>query len=126
MFDSLLQFSDAGVFLLRAALAAVFLWHGIPKLRKAREQASHMNWPVSAMVALGLAETLGAIGVLLGAFTQLSALILAVVMAGALYMKIFKWHVPFSAHDRTGWEFDLILFAVALMLVFGGGGALGL
>jgi len=77
------------------------------------------------MVTLvGLIETVGAIAVLIGLFTPLGALGLAVIMVGALHYKINKWHVPFTAMEKMGWEFDLILLAAALLLMTTGAGPL--
>ena len=37
-----------------------------------------------------------------------------------------KWGMPFAAMDKTGWEFDLILFAANIFLLVHGGGAIGI
>ena len=49
-------------------------------------------------------------------------ILIGLVMLGALKLKIFKWKAPFSAHDKMGWEFDLILLAAAAALLFLGAG----
>jgi len=56
-----------------------------------------------------------------GFYLQLSALLLAGVMAGAIWMKTTKWHVPFVATDKTGRELDLI-FLPLILLFFSAGG----
>ncbi len=123
MLESLLQYQNIGWLVLRVALAAIFLYHGVPKLKEAHVKAAGMGWRVWQIVLLGLVETLGALGILFGVFLQVSALGLCVVMLGAIWMKVSKWHVPFSAMDKMGWEFDLILFAASLILLLGGGGS---
>lgn len=124
MFEQLIQYNDIGLFLLRLAVAAVFIYHSLPKLKNARKMAEAMDWPMGAALALGLVELLAAIGLILGLYTQLAALLLAIVMIGAIYFKIIKWRTPFSAMDKMGWEFDLILLAANVAILLSGGGAI--
>lgn len=124
--EPLLRYSDVGLLALRLALGAVFIVHGWPKIQKAKAMASGMGTSATFVTALGLVEVLAALGVILDVFVQLSALLLAVVMLGALKMKIFDWKIPFAAHDKTGWEFDLILLAAAIVILVTGGGNLGI
>lgn len=123
MFFSLLHtYGDGGLLALRIALGAVFIYHGLPKLKHPSAVAAGIGLPLWFAVLLGLGETLGGLGVLLGFLTELSSLVLAVVMLGALYFKIAKWGMPFSALDKTGWEFDLVLLAAAILLMTMGPG----
>jgi len=110
--------------LLRVALGAIFLVHGMPKLKMAHKLASMLEMSSGMVTLVGLIETVGAIAVLIGLFTPLGALGLAVIMVGALHYKINKWHVPFTAMEKMGWEFDLILLAAALLLMTTGAGPL--
>ena len=110
--------------LLRVALGAIFLVHGMPKLKMAQKLAPMMEMSSGMLTLVGLIETVGAIAVLIGLFTPLGALGLAVIMVGALHYKINKWHVPFTAMEKMGWEFDLILLAAALLLMTTGAGPL--
>lgn len=123
--EPLLQYSDAGLLALRLALGAVFIYHGWPKIKKAKAMASGMGTSATFVTVLGLVEVLSALGVILDVFVQLSALLLTLVMLGAIKMKIFKWKIPFAAHDKTGWEFDLILLAAAIVILVTGGGNIG-
>ncbi len=104
-------FGDLGLLVLRIALGIVFLMHGIPKLKMKG------SW-----LLLGIAETSGGLAIVFGFLTQLAALGLAIVMLGAIYMKISKWKVPFTAKDKLGWEYDWALLGIALALVFLGAG----
>lgn len=121
----LLQYGDAGLFILRLALGAVFIVHGWPKIKKAKALSSGMGTSAAFVTALGLVEVLAALGVILDVFIQLSALLLAIVMLGAIKMKILDWKIPFMAHDKTGWEFDLLLLASAIVILVTGGGNIG-
>jgi uncharacterized membrane protein YphA (DoxX/SURF4 family) len=67
---------------------------------------------------LAVIEPLAALGILLGLLTDYMALILAVVMVGAIYTKIKVWNVSFGG----GWELDFLLLLCCVALVFLGGG----
>ncbi len=125
MFAQLLQYNDAGLLLLRIAVAVIFLYHGLPKLSKSKVMSQMMGMPAGMIFMLGIFETLAALGLALGIYTQLSALVLGVVMVGAIGTKMMKWGVPFSAMDKTGWEFDFILLFASLSILLGGGGSIG-
>lgn len=77
---------------------------------------------INLMRFLSVAEPLGAVAVLLGFLTQAAAVGLGLVMIGAMYLKITTWKTPFSAHDKTGWEFDLMIFSGLVVLFFSGAG----
>lgn len=109
---------------LRISLGAIFIVHGTPKIRMAEKFAPGMGMSPGMVKLVGIIETVGGILVLLGLFTQLGAIGIAVIMAGALHYKINKWHAPFTAMDKTGWELDLIFLAAALLLMSSGGGML--
>jgi len=128
LFIDLLQFSDTGLFVLRLVVGIIFLYHALPKLKDAKGMAAMMGkegmGPMVLM--LGLVESVSAIGIILGIFTQFLALVLAVVMVGAIVMKTAKWNVPFTAMDKTGWEFDLLLLAANVAILLTGGGSITL
>ena len=117
---------DLGLFILKLAVAVVFLYHSWPKLKNPQAMAQGIGWPSLAVLTLGLVEFLSSLGYLTGVYIQVSAFLLIVVMVGAISMKIMKWKVPFAAYDKTGWEFDFILLAsnLAILLTDGGAGKL--
>jgi putative oxidoreductase len=110
-------FENYGLLLLRLALGAVFIYHGTKKLGNWKSQPGFFRF-------LGVAETLGSLAMIAGFLTQFAGIGLAIIMAGAIYKKTREWHVPFSADKTTGWEFDMVLFAVALALVALGAGTI--
>lgn len=126
MFTQLLQYNDVGLLLLRIAIAVVFLYHGLPKLSKSKMMSQMMGIPAGMIFMLGIVESLASLGIAFGIYTQLSALLLAIVMMGAINMKMMKWGVPFAASDKTGWEFDFILLFASVAVLLGGGGSIGI
>ncbi len=122
MFEQLLQYSDVGFFLLRIAIAVIFIYHGLPKLSKAKEMSLGMGMPAWMIFLLGAVEVLASFGLIFGVYAQLSALLLTLVMLGAIFMKVVKWKVPFSAMDKMGWEFDFILLFASIFILLSGGG----
>ena len=126
MLAQLLQYNDVGLLLLRITIAIIFLYHGLPKLSKAKAMSAMMGMPAGMIFMLGMVEILASLGISFGVFTQVSALFLAIVMVGAIGMKAMKWYVPFAAMDKTGWEFDLILLFASIAVLLGGGGSIGI
>ena len=123
LFISLYDYADVGALLLRLVIGAIFLVHGVQKIKMWRMQASE-QMPIGllwTMRLLSIVEPLGGIAMALGVLTPFAALGFAVIMLGAISMKQ-KWQTPFAAHDKTGWEFDLMILAVVVALLFFGPG----
>lgn len=120
------QYTDVVSLILRLAIAAIFAYHALPKLKNASGMAQMVGMPVGMVFMLGVVELLSSIGMALGIYVQVSALLLGIVMIGAIGMKTMKWHVPFGAMDKTGWEFDLILLAANIVILVNGGGTIGI
>lgn len=125
MLEVFSSFNDIALLGLRLALAIIFIYHGLPKLRQPAAMAKMVAMPTAMIFVLGAMEFGAGVLLALGYYAQIAALVLAVVMVGALMMKIFKWRAPFSAMDKMGWEFDLILLAASLVVLTVGPGAIG-
>lgn len=126
MLFELNQYSDVSFFILRLVIAAIFMYHALPKLKGANMMSQAMGMPAGMIFMLGAVEFVSSLGMIFGVQIQLAALLLAIVMIGAIYFKMMKWHIPFAAMDKTGWEFDLILLAANIVLLVNGGGAMGI
>lgn len=126
MFDQLIQYNNVGVLVLRFAVAIIFIYHALPKLQNSKGMARMVGMASGMVFMLGLVELIASIGITVGFYTQLAALLLAIIMVGAIGMKTMKWHVSFAATDKTGWEFDFILFAASVVILLGGGGTIGI
>lgn len=126
MLEQLLDYNDIGLFALRLSLAIIFFYHGWPKMTKAASMAQMIGMSAAMVFMLGLIEAVSAVAMTIGFYTQLAALLMAVIMIAATYYKMIKWQMPFAAMDKTGWEFDLILFGGAVAILLGGGGSIGI
>lgn len=118
---------NVGLLVLRVALGSIFFVHGRSKWRLWRGKPTDMPGHMHNLLRFAsILETVGSLLVLFGLYTQIDAALLAIVMLGALYFKLFVWKVPFTLPDRAGWEFDFILLASLTMLILVGGGAYSL
>ncbi len=130
--DYLSTFPEWGPLLLRLTLGAAFITHGYPKLF--RNFSGVAGWfdaigirPGKFWALLvGMVEFFGGMLLVLGVFTQIAALFLAIVMLVAL-TKV-KWgKSPYvDGKGGMGWELDLAYLAVAVALLFLGPGAYSL
>jgi uncharacterized membrane protein YphA (DoxX/SURF4 family) len=110
-----------GLMLVRIAAGAVFLAHGIAKLQ-------NMEGTIAFFGMLGLAsfwayvvaivETVGGVALILGFFTGVMGMLLAVTMVVAIF--IVKLKVGFIVPG--GYEIDLMLLAASLSVALAGPG----
>jgi uncharacterized membrane protein YphA (DoxX/SURF4 family) len=112
MARTVLHNRDWALFILRLAVAAIFLYHGTQKWvfwgPEAIDIPSYMLW---IMRALAVAEPLAAVALLAGWKMHAAALGLMIVMAAALTMKI-RFEQPFPA-----WELEFLTLAACTVLL---------
>lgn len=110
---------NLGLLLLRLAVGIVFLLHGIGKLGNMAGttmffESLGMNAFMAWLVAI--IETVGGAFLILGVWTSLAGLLIAIIMVGAyVTVKIGK---PFVG----GYEFEAVLFLASLAISFLGAG----
>jgi putative oxidoreductase len=126
IFPQLFAFEQLAPFILRLVLGIIFVIHGYPKLFKAYSETVKFFESVGIKPAkfwvfvVGAVEFFGGIALIVGFFTQIAAILIAINMLVAiLWVKIWK----FKKGLVDGYEFDLILLAVAIALLFLGAGA---
>jgi len=103
IFPILLEYSDWGLLALRLVIAAIFLYHAMPKLKMPGMMATMMKMPAMMIFMMGVCET-----------------------AGAIWFKITTWKTGFMSMNTTGWEFDLVLLAANAAILLGGVGSIAL
>jgi len=125
MIQPLLPFYDLALLALRLVLGVILIAHGYPKLRDLKGTSA---WLASvgfrpgilfALIALAV-EFFGGIALILGFFTQVVALLLF----AQFLIIVFK--VNRSKGLKGGYEFDLLIAAVAAVLATTGGGLYGI
>lgn len=120
MLEFLDPYFGLGSWVLRGGLAAVFIYHGVPKLKSPSMVASLYGAPSFVGILHGLVEVAGGLALVLGVYDREAALVLSVIMLGALYFHWFKWRTPFSKKGvGPGWEFELVLLGGLLTLLLG-------
>ena len=124
VFPQLLRFSDVALLCLRLIVAAVFFESGRRHASDPVGRAASIGLSPGVTRVLGWAEMAAAFGVALGVFTQVAALILMLVMLGAIQKKIFVWHIGFWGENTYGWHYDLTFLVANLVILTTGGGPL--
>jgi len=114
-----------GVTILRIVVGIVFVVHGAQKLFvfglggiTGFFVQSHIPLPAIAAPVVTFVEFLGGIALILGVFTRIAAILLAIDMAGAILFV----HGRNGFFLPTGFEFALTLLAANLALAIGGPG----
>jgi len=117
--------------LLRIALASVFIYHGVLKLLNLEGFAQMLPISYLQVVLVALAETGGGLLVLLGGFrddaisdltTRIGAALNIPVIIGAIAMVHWgQWNfVPSATHPMGGFEFQTVLLLIMAYLVITG------
>jgi putative oxidoreductase len=131
IFPELADYTEWGLLALRIAIAIVFVVHGWPKVVGAKNMVEQMmggpNTGATAFfTAQGVVEVVGGVALALGVLTQVVAIIFGVIMLGAIVLKITQMKMAFMAQEAVGWEFDFILLAALILLLFAGPGDLAI
>jgi putative oxidoreductase len=86
--EGLEKLKPLALLLLRLGLGIIFVFHGYPKLfthtREAMQSFSHMGFPVYFAYISGVVEFFGGLLLIVGLFTRIAGLLLAIEMAVAL------------------------------------------
>ncbi len=115
-----------GLTVLRVIVGMVFLVHGLQKILQfgiggfaGNLEGQGVPLPMFFAVVVTLAEVLGGLALILGLFTRLAAIPLAIDMAVAILMV----HLPNGFFTMSnGYEFPLVLLAGSVALALSGAG----
>ena len=111
------QYADFGILFLRLVIAVIFLKHGWLKVKNPGMFVGLLKGTNAQWFTLGVAEVALALFIATGVLYTLGALLLVVIMLGAIYFKIVKWKVPFITFNGTGWEYDLALLGAGVYML---------
>lgn len=129
MTDIAIEIQPWTLLVVRLVLAAVVLVVGFPKLVNTRtRQENHEEFgdkfglkPAALWSWINiLTETIGGVMVLVGFFAEFAALAMFIQMVMGIVIKKFKLGADF----RSGWSYDAMAAALALVVVSFGPGAL--
>ena len=125
-FTNLYQLSDWGLLALRIAIGSIFLVHGAKKWAMWKMQPSEQMpaGMLKTMRFLSIVEPIGGLAVLLGFLTPIAAVGLGIIMIGAIWFKVSGMKKTFTGDG--GWEYDFLILAVTIALVFIGAGVFSL
>lgn len=116
---------DVTLALIRLVVGVAFLVSARNKFRDIPKFAKNHDLPVPAGYFVASAEFAGAIGLFSGVLASWAAAGLALLMVSTMSLHIFKWRSSYWASDG-GWEYDLMLFTLCLVIVLWGPGAYAL
>jgi putative oxidoreductase len=114
-------------------VGVLFIMHGRPKLfgRQRPQMVEFFRQvgtplPTVGMFLAGIVEFGGGILLILGLLVPIVGLLLLINMLVATYVSVVKLHKPLLAIEKPGYEYDLVLIAVALAFLLFGAGPLSL
>lgn len=119
--------AEWGLLALRVVIGIIFVVHGWPKITGGRQMAESMRGePNPAMAAMltiqGVVEVVAGAIVGIGWLTQIAVIPLALIMLGAIILKMTQMNTGFFSMEATGWEFDLLILAALVLLFLAGPG----
>jgi putative oxidoreductase len=124
LFPQLLPLSDVALLGLRLVVAVVFFESGRQHASDPVGRAQSIGMSPAFTRVLGWGEMAAALGIAFGVLTQVAALALIAIMAGAIQKKVFVWHIGFWGDKTYGWHYDLTYLVANLVILTTGGGRL--
>jgi putative oxidoreductase len=115
---------DVALLILRLTLAAILLYHGLPKIMNFGAtiggfQSMNIPAPTLAAVVAILAEVVGGLLILFGVAVDLAGILVIIEMLGAI--AFVHWSNGFD-FTKGGWEHPFTVLAMALTLALAGPG----
>jgi putative oxidoreductase len=114
--------TDWSLLALRLTVAVVFFWSGLSHARDPKGRGQSIGLSPGVTLFVGIIEMAGALGVATGVLIQPAAILLILVMLGAIQKKIFVWKTGFWGEKASGWHYDLMLVVMNVVLLTAGGG----
>lgn len=121
--NHLSAYQDIGMLLMRLVLGFAFIMAAYYKSQDIRKFAQANELPPLAACGVMIIEFLAGSTLALGLLAPIGALAIMCLMAGSMSLHVFKWKSPYWA-NQGGWEYDLMLFTMALVILLTGGGNL--
>ncbi|MFL6439192.1 MAG: DoxX family protein [Terriglobales bacterium] len=123
----LANYTDIALLMMRLMLGLIFFTSGWKHASNPEERSADIEMSKRFTFLLGIIECAGALGVTFGVLTQFAALVLILIMLGAIQKKVFRWHISFwGKHDTDGWSYDTIMILMNLVIATSAGGRFAL
>ena len=113
---------DFALLFLRFLVMLVFVSSGWSHVTKSEQRAKDVGFSAGFTKFLGIIELLAGLGVGFGVLSHLSSVGLMIVLLGAMHRKALVWKTGFWGKGSQGWHYDLILFAINLLVFACNGG----
>jgi putative oxidoreductase len=114
--------TDYGLVFLRITVGLIFADSGYNDIRNPEARSTSLGLPKSFTIFLAVAELAGGAAVIFGVLQQLAAIGLILIMLGAIQKKLFVWKTGFWGKDGFGWNYELTLISMLLVILFTDGG----
>lgn len=130
LLDPLLPYTGYLALVLRVWVGANFIIHARPKLAAGvgatAQQMKGLGVPAGATYAATALELFGGVFLILGLLVPLVGGLFALFMASASIMKKRRMKAEYIAQGKPSYEVDVLYLALAVALVFLGGGVFSL
>jgi putative oxidoreductase len=109
---------------IRAALGTIFIVHSLKKF-----DPTWQNWlidmglPPELQIPIALTELIGGTMLLVGVLTRITGVLFSLILLGAIFQ--IRWENGFFI-SQGGWEWDLVMLAVALTIIAAGPGRISI
>jgi putative oxidoreductase len=114
--------TDYGLVFLRIMAGLIFIDSGYNDARNPDERSKSIGLPKGFTLFLAVAELAGGAAIVLGVLQQLAAIGLILIMLGAIQKKAVVWKTGFWGKDGFGWNYEMILISMLLVILFTDGG----
>ena len=109
---------------IRAALGVIFIVHSLKKFEPAWQNwLLNMSLPPELQLPIALTELIGGIMLLVGVLTRITGVLFSLILLGAIFQ--IRWENGFFISEG-GWEWDLVMLAVALTIIAAGPGKISI
>ena len=119
---------ELAILILRVSVGIVMAAHGVPKIFWKRELFNkkwkkEYGFPLGSVILTGILQVVGGLAIIVGVYTSIAALLLALNMLVATYISIWNHREPFlSTPEGKGWDVNFLLIANLIALIFLGDG----
>jgi len=120
---NLTPLTDTGLLFVRVMAGAIFMDSGYNHIKDPDARSKSLGLPKNVTIFLAVAELAGGAGVILGVLQQLAAIGLILIMLGAIQKKAMVWKTGFWGKDGLGWNYDLTLVSMLLVILATDGGS---